>query len=298
VAVAEAHARGLELHAWLNVYPAWLGETPPPATTPETMFSRFNRLYGQAWVMWDRHRQPMQLNREYLWASPGHWAVHEHIVDVCKDVAGRYYVDGLHLDNVRYAGWEYSTDPVTGDRLAQALALEPGLTQKEWQRRQVNGLVAAVRATLDGAKPGLPLTAAVWPVYYDTWDWWHGGDGFSGFCQDSVGWLRAGDVSAICPMLYLGSITTDDAQYAALVKDFVSRGQHLPVYAGITTTYDTFTPIGRRIDIARTAGAAGQALFAYGHVNSRGYWDEFRTGPYAQPALAPAPPAPSRPGAA
>jgi uncharacterized lipoprotein YddW (UPF0748 family) len=298
VAVAEAHARGLELHAWLNVYPAWLGETPPPATTPETMFSRFNRLYGQAWVMWDRHRQPMQLNREYLWASPGHWAVHEHIVDVCKDVAGRYYVDGLHLDNVRYAGWEYSTDPVTGDRLAQALALEPGLTQKEWQRRQVNGLVAAVRATLDGAKPGLPLTAAVWPVYYDTWDWWHGGDGFSGFCQDSVGWLRAGDVSAICPMLYLGSITTDDAQYAALVKDFVSRGQHLPVYAGITTTYDTFTPIGRRIDIARTAGAAGQALFAYGHVNSRGYWDEFRTGPYAQPALAPPPPAPSRPGAA
>ena len=44
VAVEEAHARGLELHAWFNVYPAWLGETPPPPVEPEPMFLRFNRL--------------------------------------------------------------------------------------------------------------------------------------------------------------------------------------------------------------------------------------------------------------
>ncbi len=287
VAVAEAHARGLELHAWLNAYPAWLGEIAPLDTVPETMVARFNRLYGEGWVMWDRHGQPMRLNREYLWAQPGHWAVQEHIVGVCRDVASQYPVDGLHLDNVRYAGWEYSTDPVTADRLALAQALEPGLTWREWQRRQVSGLVAAARAALDTVKAGLPLTAAVWPVYQDTWDWWNAGDGYSGFCQDSVGWLQAGDVGAICPMLYLGSITTDDAQYTALVRDFVSRGQPRLIYAGITTTYDTFAPIGRRIDIARAEGSAGQALFAYGHVSSRDYWDEFRTGPYAEPARIP-----------
>ena len=30
VAIAEGHARGLEVHAWINVFPSWLGETAPP----------------------------------------------------------------------------------------------------------------------------------------------------------------------------------------------------------------------------------------------------------------------------
>ncbi len=99
LAVDEAHARGLELHAWINVYPAWVGETPPAPAEPEPMFSRFNRLYGDQWVVWDRHQQPMQLNKAYLWSNPGHGAVLEHIASVGHDIVARYYVDGLHLDN-------------------------------------------------------------------------------------------------------------------------------------------------------------------------------------------------------
>lgn len=294
VAIDEAHARGLELHAWVNVYPAWLGETPPPASSPEVMMNRFNRMYGDAWVMWDRNQQPMRLNKEYLWANPAHWAVVEHIQAVCQDIVSRYYIDGLHLDNVRYAGWEYSTDPLTTERWTQAQALEPELTRKEWQRRQVTHLVAQIRRVMDRFKLGLPLSGAVWPVYYDTWDWWNAGDGFTGFCQDSIGWLRAGIMDAIAPMLYLSTITTDDSQYETLVRDFVARARGNPVYAGITATYDSFEPIGRRIDIARRAGAAGQSLFAYGHINSRNYWGDFLAGPYSTRALVLPPPSARR----
>lgn len=284
VAIDEAHQRGLELHTWLNVYPAWLGETPPTPATPEAMVQRFNRLYGDSWLVWDRNQKPMQLNKEYLWANPAHWAVVEHIVAVAHDILTRYYVDGIHLDNVRYPGWEYSTDPVTHDRVAQAAALESGLTRKEWQRRQVSSLVARFHRTIDLTKPGLMLSAAVWPVYQDTWEWWNAGDGYDGFCQDSLGWLSADIVEAICPMFYLGSITSDDGQFAALVGDFAARAQGRPVVTGITCTYDEFAPIGRRIDLARAAGVDGQALFAYSHINRHGYWDELRGGPYATPA--------------
>lgn len=290
VAIDEAHARGLELHAWVNVYPAWLGETPPSPSKPETMYDRFNRLYGDAWVMWDRNGQPMRLNQQYLWSNPAHWAVVEHITNVCQDIVSRYYIDGLHLDNVRYAGWEYSTDALTTDRHAQAAALEPDLSRKEYQRRQINQFIAGLRQTMDRLKPGLPLSAAVWPVYYDTWDWWNAGDGFTGFCQDSIGWLRAGIVDTICPMLYLSSITTDHSQFSVLVRDFVARATPNAVVAGITTTYDSFEPIGLRIDLARAAGAAGQSLFAYGHINSRNYWNDFRAGPYATRAVILPPP--------
>ncbi len=284
LAIDEAHRRGLELHAWINVYPAWMGETPPAPAEPEPMFSRFNHLFGDQWVVWDRHQQPMQLNKTYLWSNPGHVAVLEHIASVGYDIVARYYVDGLHLDNVRYPGWEYSRDPITLEAVAQAQAQEPDLDRKEWQRRQVSQLVARLHAGIQRLKPGLPLSAAVWPVYLETWEWWSAGDGYDGFCQDSVGWVHEQIAELICPMLYLASITDEDAQYQALLEDFVARAGGEHVVAGITATYDDFAVIGRRIDLARTAGAAGQAIFSYGHVNQRGYWEQFRQGPYASPA--------------
>ncbi len=283
-AVEEAHARNLELHAWINVYPAWLSQTPPTQAEPEQMLTRFNRLFGDQWVVWDRNQKPMQLNKEYLWANPGHWAVLEHIAAVGYDIIARYLIDGLHLDNVRYPGWEYSRDPITQDRVAQAQALEPGLDRKEWQRRQVSKLVGRLHSAIQRIKPGVLLSAAVWPVYLETWDWWSAGDGYDGFCQDSVGWVGNGIADLICPMFYLASITTDDAKYQALLEDFIARAGGEHVAAGITATYDDFAVIARRIDMARAAGAAGQAIFSYGHVNQRRYWEQFRSGPYAESA--------------
>jgi uncharacterized lipoprotein YddW (UPF0748 family) len=209
----------------------------------------------------------------------------EHVASVGRDLVTRYYLDGLHLDNVRYAGWEYSQDPITLDRVAEARATEPGVDRKEWQRRQVNLLVGRLHQAINDVKPGLLLSAAVWPIYKDVWDWWEAGDGYSGYCQDSVSWLRSRIADAICPMLYLSSITKDDEQFDQLVRDFVARAQGYPIYAGITTTYADFAKIGKRIDLAREAGAEGQAIFAFGHINQRNYWDEFKAGPYATPAL-------------
>ena len=285
VAVNEGHARGLEVHAWINVFPAWLGETPPPPADPEPMWLRFNRLFGEDWVVWNRDQQPMQLNKEYLWSNPGYWAVQEHISTVGWDITAHYLIDGLHLDNVRYPGWEYSRDPVTLAAVEQAQTAEPTIDRKEWQRQQINALVAFLHRSISRLKPGLPLSAAVWPVYRNTWDWWTAGDGYEGFCQDSIGWVDAGSAQLICPMFYLSSITNDDARYETVLGDFVTRAGGEHVAAGITTSYNDFATIARRIDQARQAGAAGQALFSYGLINQHGYWDALRNGPYATPAI-------------
>ena len=285
VAVSEGHARGLEVHAWINVYPAWLGETPPPPADPEPMWLRFNRLFGDDWVVWNRDLQPMQLNKEYLWSNPGYWAVQEHIAAVGCDIAAHYLIDGLHLDNVRYPGWEYSRDPVTLAAVEQAQTADPTIDRKEWQRQQIDALVGFLHRSISRLKPGLPLSAAVWPVYQNTWDWWTAGDGYDGFCQDSIGWVDAGSAQLICPMLYLSSITVDDMKFETLLGDFVARAGGEHVAAGITTSYNDFATIARRIDQARQAGAAGQALFSYGLINQHGYWDALRSGPYATPAI-------------
>jgi uncharacterized lipoprotein YddW (UPF0748 family) len=248
------------------------------------MVGRFNRLYGDQWLVWDRHQQPMQLNSHYLWANPGHPAVSEQIAQVAQDIVTRYYLDGLHLDYVRYPGWEYSRDPLTLAAVAEAHAVEPELDRAEWQRRQVSQLVARLHAGIERVKPGITLSAAVWPIYLDTWEWWDAGDGYDGFCQDSVGWVHDQISELICPMFYLASITTDDAKYQALLEDFVARAGGEHVLAGIIANYDDFAVIARRIDMARAAGAGGQSIFACDHVERLKYWDEFKNGPYATPA--------------
>jgi uncharacterized lipoprotein YddW (UPF0748 family) len=251
------------------------------------MYLQLNRLFGGEWIQWHEDGTPMPLNPGYLWASPGHWAVSEHVAKVARDIVSRYNVDGLHLDNVRYASPAYSHDPASQSRFAKEQDLDPSLTWDDWQRAQVSELVGRLHTDLNTLKPGLPLSGAVWPVYRDRWAWWTTPEGYGGYYQDSLGWLQAGQMDVICPMLYGSTILHYEDRFEDLLGDFVAQAAGGGVYAGVSADYDAFTPIARRIDIARALGAQGQVLFSSRLIAQRGFWDHFRAGPYAQPATVP-----------
>ena len=313
VAISEAHAVGLQLHAYVNVYPAWLGTTPPARATPEPMYHAFNALYGNLWVMWNDRGQPMGLRSDdYLYANPAYPPVADHIAAVVRDLLSRYEVDGLHLDLVRYAGPRYSYDPKSNAAYAEAKEKEPGLSRAEWQRRQITRLVERLHEEMKTLRPRAWLSAAVWPAYRDRWDWWTGPDGYDGYYQDSIGWLLGGQADAIAPMLYTSNILGDSfgfqavdpwtsqrleslvedvfnnpTRYQILVADFMELAQGRTVLPGIWGDYSAFSYIDERIRWAREAGARGQAIFSYRLLNQRDYWDELRNGPYARPAILP-----------
>jgi uncharacterized lipoprotein YddW (UPF0748 family) len=294
------HAAGLEIHAYVNVYPAWLpvadDALAPPATTPPQMFDRFT--YGPTHPEhpgeyalafdWRQHHQdtgPMPLTKNaYLWASPGVDQVQDHVVAVVRDLLTRYPVDGIHLDLVRYAGYLYSHDPFSNAAAGETRTA----ARSQWQRERVTDLVRRVYSETHAQRPGAWVSAAVWPYYMDTWGWGTS-QGYTDYYQDSKGWLRLGVIDAIAPMLYGGgeSIPDDVDHWRILMEDFVedSAGRH--VYPGIAGYYDDFDAIVQRILAARAAGAPGHALFSYGALNARGYWDDFAAGPYASSAVLP-----------
>lgn len=290
LAITEAHAAGLELHAYINVYPSWLGVSPPGQSNPSHMYGRFNSLYGNQWVQWDSNRNPMGLNEHYLSANPGHPAVMEHVVAVCRDIVLNYDVDGLHLDYVRYSGPHFSYDPVTEGRWREQGSGDHG----DWQRAQISELVSRIYDEVLPLRPGTTLSAAVWPIYKDRWGWVTYGnttyEGYGGFFQDSRGWLRMGKMDFLAPMLYGTSVMNSRERFDTLVQDFMAESYGRYVYAGIHANYASFSEIEARINMSRRAGCQGQALFAYSVVDSRGYWDEFRQGPYARPAEVPSMP--------
>ena len=287
VLIQDAHAKGIEVHAWINTYTVWQGSTPPPASAnPKPMYVDFNEQYGQNWVMWDQNG-PMQLGGPdgYLWANPAFPAVQDHIVAVCTDLLTRYQLDGLHMDYIRYAGAQYSQDPVSNQEYAAAHAANPNLTRADWQRDQVTTLVQRIRDEALPARPGAVLTTTAWPVYKDQWGWYNGKDGYNALYQDSEGWTNQNLVSAINPMLYGPTVHDHMDRFQTLVQDYVSGSRPGSVVVGIGGDYSSFSDISARIDVARQAGASGEAFFSYQALNQNNYWSDLRNGPYQQPAV-------------
>lgn len=305
VALDEARARGMQLHAWINVYPVWVtsqvGHSPPKGTMPPHLFWTLSHTYGWAdWRQWDESGPMLLIDYpefSYLWASPAVTLTVEHLVSVCQDIVTHYEVDGLHLDNIRYAGPEFSHDPISRARFSETLAISPTITWEEWQRGQVTELVDRIYREVILPRPDVTLSAAVWPIYQDRWGWIEN-DGYDGYYQDSRGWTQEGHIDGIAPMLYanLSCIGGEEyySRFYTLTQDFVDHDNGRFVLAGIyagtdvgMSHYNDFEDIAASIDLAREAGAAGQALFSYGLIEGRSYWDDFREGPYQQPAMLP-----------
>jgi uncharacterized lipoprotein YddW (UPF0748 family) len=280
--VEQAHARGLQVHAYVNVYPAWLGTAAPSqGTTPEHPFWSWSYAYGWAdWRHWHQSSGVMPLNGGYLWASPGVDGVRDHVVAVVEDIVSRYAVDGVHLDLVRYAGSRYSYDPISN---AAAGSIQAP-ARDQWQRERVTELVGRVRTAIRGIRSDTRLSAAVWYCYDADGCGYGLSSGYADYYQDALGWLSSGRVDAIAPMLYGWSGFEDLDVWRDVMGQFQSASAGRHVYPGISGDFDDFGQIAARVQAARDAGTAGHAIFSYAVIDARGYWDDLAAGPYAHPA--------------
>lgn len=289
IMIDQAHAQGIQVQAYINVYPVWFSTPGPPAdTVPEHPFWTWSHAYTwDDWRHWHRTLGVMKLtNGQYLWASPGVDGVRDHIVAVVNNIVERYAVDGVHLDLVRYANSTYSYDPISNAAAGSAETPARDL----WQRERVTDLVRRIYTSIGEIRPEVRLSAAVWFCYYADGCGYGLSSGFADYYQDSLGWLQAGAIDAIAPMLYEWSGFDQLEIWRDVMLQFQNANAGRDVYPGISGGFDDFAEIAKRIQAARDAGTAGHAVFSYRAIDTHGYWDDFANGPYAQPAiLAPLP---------
>ncbi|MEN8098714.1 MAG: family 10 glycosylhydrolase, partial [Chloroflexota bacterium] len=98
VMIDKAHARGLQVHAYVNTFPTWYDDTAPQKNTvPVHPF--WSWTYSgdgwSAWRVWDDEGHMNLESGKYLFASPAAPYVREHIKGVVLDIAQRYQVDGI-----------------------------------------------------------------------------------------------------------------------------------------------------------------------------------------------------------
>ena len=293
VAVAAAHARGLQLHAWINALSGWSAGSatscsllqPSAAGSPPHML-----IAHPEWRVVDASNtaQPCpDAPNEYLYVSPGIPGVRTHLARVAADIARRYGIDGIHLDRIRYPGPAWSHDTTS----RRVFGKDPTAFADDWAQFRREQVALAVRETFDSvraARPTAVLSAAVWGIWQDRWGW-SSSHGYGQYFQDPRAWVAAGSLDVAVPMTYFAIAATPCAfaDWACLLDDHLvmqASGRH--VYIGVAASRGT-AQVLQQIELGRRRGVAGFALYSSSSVTA-----EMRAallaGPFALPAQVPA----------
>jgi uncharacterized lipoprotein YddW (UPF0748 family) len=266
-----ARARGLEVHAWVNVLlTAHFGLALPS--------SHVLRLHPE-WVMVPKAAaraglgaRPQDLLRivgqaargdgdvEGYYVSPSAPGAAAHLEEVVRELVQGYALDGLHLDFIRYPGpdYDYSRAALEGfrkmRRSGEDLLAGPLRDPQGWdayRRATLTTLVSRLTGAARAVNPRLRISAAVAPDEAQA---------VSQKFQDWPRWLADGLLDAICPMAY----TPDSRIFRAQIERAVAiTGGRSRVWAGIGAYRLTLEGTVEKIRLARLAGAAGIVVFSH-----------------------------------
>lgn len=305
VAVREAHARGLQLHAWLNALSGWESTRAADCAglVPSVPGQPNHELVDHPeWAMRTRSGNlqpcPNGPDVEYIYLSPGNPGVRTHLARVAADVVRRYDVDGIHLDRIRYPGRDYGWDRASLDAFGHDPAADPDGWAR-FRRELVSKVVREVHDSIRAVRH-VPLSAAVWPIYDRDRFGWPSSSGVGQFFQDTWGWASEGSLDVAVPMTYF-YVADEPCSYhprrpglepnpdwACMVADHVAgmRPTGRFVYAGILAGLP-FPEIEKQIRIGRERGVNGFSLYSYGALQEVRTWEKLANGPFRDPAAVP-----------
>jgi uncharacterized lipoprotein YddW (UPF0748 family) len=279
-AVAEAHRRGLQLHAWFNPFRAAHPETksaPAPnhitRTHPELV-----RHYGDT-----------------VWLDPGEPAAQARVLSVVLDVVKRYDVDGIVFDDYFYPYPEKSwgrelTFP--DDASWQAYGAKSGLSRDDWRRRNVNQVIESVGREIKAAKPWVQFGISPFGIWRpQNPPQIRGLDSYGQIFADSRLWLANGWVDYLAPQLYWPA-TQREQSFPVLWQWWRAqnaKGRH--VFAGLDDAKFGPDEIIRQIQTIRTQTSTSGEV----HYHLRSMVDSAALAAavqaqYAEPALVPTSP--------
>lgn len=246
--LSEAHARGMEVHAWFNTMLAQSGGGTP--SRPQSF--HVIELHPE-WVK--------EIDGEY-WFDPGIPAVRKYLLQVAMDVVRHYDIDGMHFDYIRYPQKPFP-DKTTYKRYGR------GMQKDEWRRENINAFVRAFHDSALAEKPMLKIGSAPIGIYANTGGM-RGLQGYSELYQDSRKWIREGWQDYLAPQVYWPlDGRNHDPGFASLASEWVGNSSGKHVYIGIGAYKpEVFSQIPVLIDSSRAIGANGNGFFRWENIGA------------------------------
>ena len=252
-AIELAHEKGIEVHAWFNVFQTSSTRPGSPAYEhPE-------------WICRDQNGTAMS---SYRSLSPGLPAVREYTINVAMEIVNNYDIDGLHLDYVR---WNEHTNSIrqsldaeseiagldgmiSDEILSQLIQNRSGRylydylhpysggipsgysSWEDWWRWSVTEFVSSLHDSIQRVKPHVRLSAAVLGKYN-----WSGWQGYGTVFQDGALWFNEGYLDHLMPMHYhwttasgfTGMLSGDCPEcWVSFIQDGIESGRSFTVGPG------------------------------------------------------------------
>ena len=216
-AIEEAHARGLELHAWINPFRA--------GNTRDTAKFAANHVFMA-------RRDLARIYGSQVWMDPGEAAVQDRSMAAVLDIVSRYDIDGIHADDYFYPYEERDAQnriigfPDTTTWTKSGTVLSIG----DWRRANIDRFVERLYREVHQTKPTLKVGISPFGI-------WRPGnpagvtglDAYASIYADSRKWLRNGWVDYMAPQLYW-SLGSSGQPYQALLEWWLNEsvvGRHV-----------------------------------------------------------------------
>jgi len=204
-----------------------------------------------------------------VWICPSHPANRHAALAALAELLHRYPVDGLQFDYLRYneepscfckhcrESFEHALGKPVRHWPADVLNGEFTKRFNDWRQSVINDWARQLSATARQARPGLKITAAVFPALERARE---------EKAQDWRLWLERGYVDAICPMNY----TTNAHDFEERCRGVLKYAPRDRVVMGVAEwKFQQLDELNRQVALCRQLGLAGFALFSYDDATVR-----------------------------
>lgn len=211
--IEQAHARGIEVHAWFNPFRAL------PTENLKVSSSHVTRK-NPSWI---------KKFKTYKWINPSITAAQKHSIDVMLDVVRRYDIDGLHIDDYFYPYPDVNKDGTQKKRFPD------GLSDAQ-RRRCINAFVQNMYQSVKQLKPHVRVGISPFGI-------WKPGvpsgieaklNAYSHLAADSRKWLQQGWCDYLSPQLYWRDGPREQS-FSTLLNWWRQQGTR-PVWPGLATS--------------------------------------------------------------
>lgn len=183
--INEAHKRDISVHAWIN---------PMRAVTDEQI-----KLIDNKYVIKQWYNSPEKLNKYLVYVgnrwylNPAYEEVRQLIINGAVEIALKYSVDGIHMDD-----YFYPTTDASFDESAYSAYLSSGgiLSLADFRRDCLNCLIRGMYSAIKGINGNLIYGISPAGNYYTVYNEQY---------ADIYSWCsNSGYIDYICPQVYFG----------------------------------------------------------------------------------------------
>ncbi len=280
-AIRLAHERGMELHAWLNPFRA------VSALGKDGL--AFNHIVNQhpEWVL--------DVNDVTI-INPGIPDAREFIVDVIRDIVGRYAVDGIHFDDYFYP---YPPNAIILEDEATFNEHGSGGSIEAWRRDNINLFMLDVSDAIEDIDPGVKFGVSPFGIWKDgVPSGIVGLDAYNVIYADPLTWIFEESIDYLVPQLYWPFGGGQD--FGTLADWWAEEAEGFHIYPGIaayqavpsmaTNLFDA-NEIPAQLSYSRTtAGIQGNIFFrsrSLGPANNQGLTERLMSDFYTTKAITP-----------